>query len=69
MCNCFGYKLVVIGALFVVNDQSWIWSSVSAWLLLGIILIVLGAVKIAWGGKCPVHGGAAMAAKPSKKKK
>ena len=69
MCKCFGYKLVVIGALLVVNDQSWVWSSISAWLLIGLIFIALGALKIAWPCGCPVHGKTSMGAKPSKKKK
>ncbi len=55
MCSCKGIKIAVAGALFVINDQGWLWSSVSGWLLLGIILIVLGAMKAVWPC-CPVHG-------------
>jgi len=55
-CMCHGIKLAVIGALFVVNDQGWIWAQISAWLLLGIILIVVGVLKAAMPHGCPVHG-------------
>lgn len=55
-CACKGIKLALAGLVLVVNDQGWLWNSVSAWLLVGIILIVLGALKAIWPCGCPVHG-------------
>ena len=65
-CVCYGIKLIVTGALLVINDQGWIWSPISAWLLIGIILIVVGAMKAVWRGGCPIHGAGAMPAKKVK---
>ncbi len=44
-CACKGIKMVLIGALFVINDQKWL-GHVSEWLLVGVILMVLGALKM-----------------------
>ena len=54
-CSCKGIKLAVAGALLVINDQGWVWNPISAWLLVGVILIVLGVMKAVWRC-CPVHG-------------
>ena len=54
-CVCKGIEVAVIGALFIINDQGWIWGSLSAWLLVGIILLVVGIKKVVWRC-CPVHG-------------
>ena len=53
-CPCKGIKMAVVGALLVINDQSWIWTPISVWLLVGLILVVLGALKAIWPC-CPVH--------------
>jgi len=60
--------MIVIGALLVVNDQAWLWKPISAWFLVGLILIVLGALKMVWSS-CPIHGGtkAGTVAMPIKK--
>jgi hypothetical protein len=60
-CMCKGVKLSVIGLILVANEQSWLWQSMSGWLVLGIILIILGILKAIWPCGCPVHG----ACKPS----
>jgi hypothetical protein len=54
MCSCVAYKLILIGAVFVANDQSWFWSEVSPWLLLGTIMIAVGMVKVVMP-VCKVH--------------
>ena len=68
MCSCHGIKLIAIGGLLVVNDQGWLWNPMSAWLLIGEIMIVLGLLKAWKPGGCPVHNkGVGM--KPMKKGK
>jgi len=44
---CHGIKIAVVGALLVVNDQGWLWNTLSPWLLIGMILIALGVLKAA----------------------
>jgi hypothetical protein len=53
-CVCKGIETAVAGLLLVVNDQGLAWSPMSAWLLVGIILIVAGVKKAIWPC-CPVH--------------
>ncbi len=65
-CACKGIKMVLVGALLAINDQGWIWASVSAWLLVGIILIVLGALKMIMP-PCQSCCKAQAPAKPAKK--
>lgn len=65
-CACKGIKMILVGALLVINDQSWIWAPVSVWLLVGLILIALGALKAIWPS-CPIHSKGPAPAKPSKK--
>ena len=55
-CKCFGMKMIGIGALLAVNDRGWAWTPLSAWFLIGLILTVLGALKMVWPC-CPIHGG------------
>ncbi|MBI2137384.1 hypothetical protein HYU12_02590 [Candidatus Woesearchaeota archaeon] len=60
-CACYGVKMVVVGALLAVNDLGMIWKPVSPWLLIGAVLVVLGALKIVMP-VCPVHGKQSMSA-------
>lgn len=57
--------MAVVGALLVINDQGWIWTPISVWLLVGLILIVLGALKAIWPC-CPIHCKAPAPAKKGK---
>ncbi len=54
-CTCKGIKLAVAGLLLVVNQQGWVWGTVDAWLLVGILLILSGLMKAVWPC-CPFHG-------------
>ncbi len=65
-CACKGIKMVLVGALLVINDQKWFGVSVSEWLLVGVILIVLGALKIIMP-PCSSCCKAKAPAKPAKK--
>ena len=53
-CACYGVKMVVVGALLAVNELGLFWNAVSPWLLIGGVLIVLGALKIVMP-VCPIH--------------
>ena len=65
MCSCIGIKIIAAGALLVINDQAWLWNTLSEWLLVGIILIILGALKAVYP-QCPVHGSKASVKKKGK---
>ena len=67
-CKCKGIKLAVFGALLVINDQGWIWTAVSAWTLVGVLLLLWGIEKIVWPC-CPVHCKPGSSAAPAVKKK
>ncbi len=65
-CICKGIKLAVVGALLAINDQGLIWAPISVALLVGLMLIVLGALQAIWPC-CPIHCKAPAPAKPAKK--
>ncbi len=65
-CACKGIKTAIAGALLVINDQGWIWAPMSVWLLVGLILIVLGALNAIWPC-CPIHCKTQAPVKPAKK--
>ena len=67
-CSCKGIKLALAGLALIVNEQGWLGTSISAWLLAGIILLVLGAMKAVWPCGCPVHSNSCAPASKKKKK-